>query len=79
MLAVRFVGCRFQTFVHRLETCLPPAINASTKFNLGDRTFAKISNTGTADGGGSSTTSRRNNVALVINDRNRSKILIFVL
>lgn len=83
-----------QTFIHRLETRLPPAIEASTKFNLRDRTFAKISDTGTTTSRGSSssslgglrwhkgdgaTTSRRNNVALVINDRNRSKILIFVL
>lgn len=83
-----------QTFVHRLETRLPPAIKASTKFDLRDRTFAKISDTGTTDSGGSSssglgglgrhkgngaTTSRRNSVALVIDDRNCSKILIFVL
>jgi hypothetical protein len=83
-----------QTFVHRLETRLPPAIEASTEFNLRDRTFAKIPDTGTIGSGGSSSsslgglgrhkgngaaTSRRNNLALVINDRNRNKFLIFVL
>jgi len=82
-----------QTFVHRLETRLPPAIEASTKFNLRDRTFAKISDTKTIGSGGRGIssrglgqhrgdggTSRRNNVALVVDDRNRRKFLIvFVL
>jgi len=85
-----------QTFVHRLETRLSPAIEASTKFNLRDRTFAKISDTKTIGSGGRSSsshslgdlgqhrgdggTSGRNNVALVVDDRNCSKFLIiFVL